>query len=128
MFTRGEDRVVHEHRHDNIVGDDGPGGRETARSHRAVAVARRQGFDAEAEQRARDEAAVAASKAAAERAAERAAEEARRAAAADEVLAAMAELEGTSTADLARRLTSLDAAGRAAAVSEFIAAMEGRRR
>ena len=40
----------------------------------------------------------------------------------------MAELEGTSTADLARRLTSLDAAGRAAAVSEFIAAMEGRRR
>ena len=26
MFTRGEDRVVHEHRHDNIVGDDGPGG------------------------------------------------------------------------------------------------------
>ena len=128
MFTRGEDRVVHEHRHDNIVGDDGPGGRETARSHRAVAVARRQGFDAEAEQRARDEAAVAASKAAAERAAERAAEEARRAAAADEVLAAMAELEGTSTADLARRLTSLDAVGRAAAVSEFIAAMEGRRR
>ena len=52
MFTRGEDRVVHEHRHDNIVGDDGPGGRETARSKRAVAVAR-PGFDAELN-RARD--------------------------------------------------------------------------
>ena len=121
MFTRGEDRVVHEHRHDNIVGDDGPGGRETARSKRAVAVARLRGFDAEAEQRARDEVAIAASK-------ERAAEEARRARAADVVLAAMAEFEKTSTADFARRLTLLDAAGRAAAVRAFIAATEGARR
>ena len=121
MFTRGEDRVVHEHRHDNIVGDDGPGGRETARSKRAVAVARLRGFDAEAEQRARDEVAIAASK-------ERAAEEARRARAADVVLAAMAEFEKTSTADLARHLTLLDAAGRAAAVRAFIAATEGARR
>ena len=139
MFTRGEDRVVHEHRHDNIVGDDGPGGRETARSRRAVAVARRRGFDAEAEQRARDEAAIAASKAFEERAAERAAEEAVRAReraaeeavharARDEVFAAMAEFEKTSTADLATRLMSLEAAGRTKAVRAFIAAREGRRR
>ena len=139
MFTRGEDRVVHEHRHDNIVGDDGPGGRETARSRRAVAVARRQGFDAGAEQRERDEAAIAASKAFEERAAERAAEEATRAreraaeeairaSAQDEVLAAMADFEKTSTTDLARRLTSLDAAGRTKATRAFIAATEGARR
>ena len=87
----------------------------------------------------RDEAAIAASKAFEERAAERTAEEAVRAReraaeeavharARDEVFAAMAEFEKTSTTDLATRLMSLEAAGRTKAVCAFIAAREGRRR
>ena len=83
----------------------------------------------------RGDAAAKAAERAAERAAEeavrareRAAEEAVHARARDEVFAAMAEFEKTSTTDLATRLMSLEAAGRTKAVRAFIAAREGRRR
>ena len=120
MFTRDGDNVVHEHRHENIVGDDGPRGRETARSRRAVAVARHRGYDAEAEQRERDEQARVSANVSAGQAAERRAGATEETRGADDVVAALASFEGMAKSEMARHLKGLTTGGRAALLSRFL--------
>ena len=120
MFTRDGDNVVHEHRHENIVGDDGPRGRETARSRRAIAVARHRGYDAEAEQRERDEQARVSANASAANAAERRAGATEETRGADDVVAALASFEGMAKTEMAAHLAGLTTGGRAALLSRFL--------
>ena len=120
MFTRDGDNVVHEHRHENIVGDDGPRGRETARSRRAVAVARHRGYDAEAEQRERDEQARVSANVSAGQAAERRAGATEETRGADDVVAALASFEGMAKSEMAAHLAGLTTGGRAALLSRFL--------
>ena len=120
MFTRDGDNVVHEHRHENIVGDDGPRGRETARSRRAVAVARHRGYDAEAEQRERDEQARVSANVSAGQAAERRAGATEETRGADDVVAALASFEGMAKTEMAAHLAGLTTGGRAALLSRFL--------